>query len=73
MADETDLKDLKRRLSGRLMAIDGVSGVGVGADRIQVYLAQDDDRVRAEVERVIEAESPGIAAAYITTGPFRAQ
>jgi hypothetical protein len=71
MADQADLEQLKQRLSGKLLAIDGVSGIGVGSGRIHIYLAQDHLEIRAAVDRVMQAEAPGIPHAYFVTGEFR--
>jgi hypothetical protein len=73
MAGEIDLEDLKARVTGKLMEIDGVSGVGVGPNQIHVYLALDEDRVRTAVARVMNREAAGAPFEYITTGPFFAQ
>ena len=73
MAGDSDLEDTKRRITGKLIAIEGVSGVGMGPDRIHVYLAQDNDRVRTAVAQVMSAEASGAPFEYIHTGPFSAQ
>jgi hypothetical protein len=72
MADQADLERFKQRLSGKLLAIDGVSGVGVGSGRIQIYLARDHQETRAAIDRLMQAEAPDIPHAYFVTGEFRA-
>ena len=73
MAGQIDLKDVKGRVTQKLMQIEGVSGVGLGTDRIHVYLAEDRDQVRTAVARVMKEEAPEAPFECITTGPFSAQ
>jgi hypothetical protein len=73
MADPGELESLKQRLTPDLMAIDGVSGVGLGADRVHVYLDQDRDDVRAAVKRVLAAHAPSAPVEVIVSGRFSAQ
>ncbi len=72
MTDQAYLERLKQSLSGKLLAIDGVSGIGVGSGRIHIYLERDQQEIRAAVDRVMQAAAPGIAHAYFVTGEFRA-
>lgn len=74
MATGTDAQDLKRRLSPKLLRIPGVSGVGVPRGRLTVYLAEDSDKVRREVHKVVQSAAAGsaIACDYVVTGAFRA-
>jgi len=72
MADQEDLEKIRQRLHGKLLAIDGVSGVGVGAGRIHIYLAGDHPHVRDAVDRVLQSEAPDVPHAYFVTGEFRA-
>ena len=55
------------------MAIDGVSGVGSGADRLHVYLASDDDLTRTAVSRVMNGEASGTPFELIVSGAFSAR
>jgi hypothetical protein len=73
MAGEIDLESLKGRVAGKLMEIDGVSGVGVGANRIHVYLTRDDDRVRSAVAGVMSEHAAEAPFEFITAGPFLKQ
>jgi hypothetical protein len=73
MADQAELEQAKQRLSGKLLAIDGVSGVGVGNGRVHIYLAQDHPDVRGAVDRIMESEAPGIPHACFVTGEFHAR
>jgi hypothetical protein len=72
MSDQADIEKAKQRVSGKLLAIDGVSGVGVGSGRIHVYLTADRPEVRGAVDRILQAEAPDIPHAYVVTGEFRA-
>ena len=66
-----DAHELKRTLGPSLLEIAGVSGVGVPAGRLTVYLERDDPSVRRRVEEVIQRLSPGVAVAFETTGRLR--
>ncbi len=70
---EADLREIKRRLSPRLLGIRGVSGLGIPGGRLTVYLVEDSETVRKEVEAALAAEAPGTAVAYVVTGAFRRQ
>ena len=73
MPDPKELESWKQRLTPDLMAIDGVSGVGVGPDHVRVYLERDRDDVRAAVARVLAAHAPSAPVELIVTGRFSAQ
>jgi len=73
MAGNIDLDDVRKRVTGKLIAIEGVSGVGMGTDRIHVYLSHDDDRVRTAVGQVMSTEASEAPFEYMVTGPFKAQ
>jgi hypothetical protein len=70
MAGAIDLEGLKGRVSKKLLEIDGVTGIGVGPNRLHIYLAHDDDRVRAAVASVMNADESEAPFEYITTGSF---
>ena len=73
MRGDIDLEDAKKRVAGKLMDIEGVSGVGIGPDRIRVYLARDDDRVRTAVAHIMRANASEAPFECINTGHFFAQ
>lgn len=68
-----DARELKRKVGPSLLAIAGVSGVGVPAGRLTVYLERDDPSVRRQVEEIVQRLSPGTVVAFETTGAFRPQ
>jgi hypothetical protein len=69
----TDVRDLKRRISPKLLRIPGVSGVGLPRGRLTVYLTEDSDKVRREVDQVVQAAAgTGLPCDYVVTGAFRA-
>ncbi len=70
---EADPRELKRRLSPRLLGIRGVSGLGVPGGKLTVYLAEDSEAVRKQVEAILASEAPGARVAYVVTGAFRPQ
>lgn len=66
-----DLKALKRRLSPRLLALEGVSGVGISSGRLTIYLSEDLAALRRRLQRILKSEAPGVEVAMIPTGEFR--
>ncbi len=72
MAD-VDLREVKRRLSPRLLGIRGVSGVGLPGGRLTIYLAEDSESVRREVAALLESDAPDTPVTYVVTGAFRPQ
>lgn len=68
-----DLRATKARLSPRLLALAGVSGLGISADGLTVYLVKDSEPVRREVAAVVTAEAPGTPVIFQATGPLRKQ
>jgi hypothetical protein len=62
-----ELREIKRRLSDRLLEIPGVSGVGIPAGRFTVYLEQDTRDVRERVIALLNAEAPGMQVDFIVT------
>ena len=72
MADApTDLKEIKRRLSPRVLRIRGVSGIGIPGGKLTVYLVEDRDAVKRKVASLIESETPGAPFECIVTGVFK--
>jgi hypothetical protein len=67
-----DLRALKARVSPRLLAIDGVTGVGIAGRTLAVYLEADSEAVRQEVAALLDAEAPGVPVSFTVTGWFRA-
>ena len=64
---------LKRLLSPLLLEIKGVSGLGLPAGRLTVYLESDDDELRLRVQRATQEAAPGATLAFEVTGRFRSQ
>jgi hypothetical protein len=66
-----NLRALKRRLSPRLLTLQGVSGVGISSGRLTVYLSEDLVSLRRRLEKILAHEAPGVEVALVATGPFR--
>jgi hypothetical protein len=64
---------LKRRLSARLLGVEGVSGVGLPGGRLTVYLVSDSEEIRRRVREVVEQLAPGAEPLFEVTGPLRPQ
>lgn len=62
---------LKRLLSPLLLEIKGVSGLGLPAGRLTVYLESDDDELRRRVQRAAREAAPGATIFFEVTGRFR--
>ena len=69
MLDNDALLAIKRRIVNDVMAIAGVSGVGIGEGGLYVYLERDDPEAQAAARRVIGSDAP---VAVIVSGKFRA-
>ncbi len=69
---EADVKALKRRVAPRLLAIDGVTGLGTPGGVLVVYLENDSAALRSEVDAALRAE--GVPETHVVvTGEFKAQ
>ena len=67
-----DLRDLKRRISPKLMPLESVSGVGISGGKLAVYLVSEADAKELEkIRKVIAGEAPGIEVTFVTTGVLR--
>jgi hypothetical protein len=66
-----DLSSVKRRLSARLLAIDGIAGVGVREGKLVIYLERPDDDARRKVSALVAVEAPGTVVEYVESGEFR--
>jgi hypothetical protein len=64
---------LKRRLSPRLLDVDGVSGLGLPGGNLTVYLVADSDETRRKVREIVEKLAPGAEMLFEVTGPLRPQ
>lgn len=64
---------LKRRLSPRLLALQGVSGIGVSGDRLAIYLTANDSNARRRVRRLLYAEAPEVDFTLVTSGTFQSR
>ena len=65
--DVNELKDVKRRALPTLMAIRGVTGVGIGDGTIRVYVLNHD--VEAKLPRNVE----NVPLEVVVTGDIEAQ
>ncbi|OLC01091.1 MAG: hypothetical protein AUH30_00910 [Candidatus Rokubacteria bacterium 13_1_40CM_68_15] len=72
MPPEADLKALKNRLAPRLLAIDGVTGLGTPGGVLVVYLENDSAALRREVDAALRAEGVPETHVVVTEG-FKAQ
>lgn len=68
-----DLREIKKRLSPRILEIPGVSGVGIPQGKLTVYLKEESEQARRKVAELVGAESPGIVYSFLVTGAFSAQ
>ena len=72
-AGDSNLREKKRQLSPILLAIPGVSGIGIPGGVMTVYLQEDSESVRRQVADVVSRNTPDIPVRYVVTGAFRAQ
>lgn len=70
---EDTLFDVKRRLSPKLMPLEGVSGVGIAGGKLAIYLVSGKvEKELRKIKELIETEAPGTPVEFVTTGSFRA-
>jgi hypothetical protein len=70
---DPDPAALKRRLSPRLLGVEGVSGVGLPEGKLTVYLVADTEEIRRRVLELVEKLAPGAEPRFEVTGPLRPQ
>jgi hypothetical protein len=73
VASQSSLADAKRNISKALLDEPGVSGVGLRAGRVVVYLETDDAGKRKNAERVAQRVEPAVDLTFEVTGQFGKQ
>ena len=73
MASENRLRDIKRQISAALLDTPGVSGVGVRAGRVMVYLERNDPALKARAKALADARAPGVELQFEVAGRFGKQ
>ena len=69
---DRDVTALKKRIAPRLLAIDGVTGLGTPGGVLVVYVENDSAVLRREVDAALKAE--GVPETHVVvTGGFKAQ
>jgi hypothetical protein len=66
-----DLRSVKQRLAPRLLAIDGVTGVGLREGRLAVYLDGPREAARQQVQALVGARAPGTVVEFFESGELR--
>jgi hypothetical protein len=70
----TQLAEWKRRVSSAVLSkVAGVSGVGLPAQGITVYLEADDDAVRAAVQKAVAPLDLPVPVNFSVAGKFGRQ
>ncbi len=67
-----NIRELKKRLSSRLLQIPGVSGVGAAGGKLTIYLEQDLPGVRRKVLDLVADQADCSDLQFVVTGLFRA-
>jgi len=67
------LRTVKKRVSSQLLALAGISGVGISGGRLTVYLEDDSEVMRQAVDKVVRNIAPGVPVLFVVTGKFHAQ
>lgn len=65
------IREAKRAVSVELLRIDGVTGVGVSDDSLNVYVAGDDAETKQRVQNVLNQLAPGIPVRFVITGRIK--
>jgi len=71
--EEEELMRLKDLITPGVLKIPGVTGVGVGVGKLNVYLELDDNRIRDEVQKTVQTMAQNTPIQFVITGPFRLQ
>jgi hypothetical protein len=71
--EESQLLKLKEKLALGMLAIPGVSGIGIGIEGLNVYMEKDDETIRAQVERQIRSSDAHVPIRFVISGPFKAR
>jgi len=71
--EESQLLKLKQTLAPGMLAIPGVSGIGVGVEGLNVYIEKDDQAIRDQVERHVRAADPQVPIRFVVSGRFKAR
>jgi hypothetical protein len=66
-----EIQEIKRRVSDQLLQIPGVTGLGIPAGRLTVYLERDTRVARERAMALLNAEAPGTPVDFIVTGVIR--
>lgn len=72
MPQHFDINALKRTVSSQVLAVPGVSGIGVGDDVLRIYLEKDAPTVREQVEHIVRAQADQVRIDFRLTGKFTA-
>jgi hypothetical protein len=68
----SDLNELKSQVSAALLKkVKGVSGVGLPAQGITIYLEEDTEEVRAAVAKAVEPLGLPVPIHWAVTGKFK--
>jgi hypothetical protein len=62
--------EAKRRISDALLDAPGISGVGLRAGRVVIYLSSDDPKLRRRAEAKARKLVPDVALTFEVSGPF---
>jgi hypothetical protein len=65
-----DLREYKKTISARILAIQGVTGVGIPEGKFTVYLLQDLPGVRQKVLNVVAPELSAEEVQFVESGEF---
>ena len=70
MSTREPVLEAKRRISAALLDSPGISGVGLRAGRVVIYLQSDDPRLRKHADAVAKKLAPDVELHFEISGPF---
>jgi hypothetical protein len=65
--------EAKRRISDALLDAPGISGVGLRAGRVVIYLSSDNPKLRRRAEAKARKLVPDVDLTFEVSGPFGAR
>jgi hypothetical protein len=66
-----ELDALRARLAPELLAVKGVTAVGNSSDALNVYLSEDSEAVRRQVEEIVHGYAGEAPIHFVVSGDFR--
>jgi len=71
--EESELLTLKQALAPGMLAIPGVTGIGIGSEGLNVYIEKNDEAIREQVVRKVRSADALVPIHFVISGRFSAE